>query len=204
MEIQPDDNQELSRRRTRRLILAGIAVAVIVATCAAIYFKLDNQNRQPQATNTPITATVPETTATLGARTKDAECHINGALADNTCTPGAIIPGATKEQICQPGYSSSVRNVPSSEKDTVYKEYGIASHATGQYEVDHLISLELGGSNEIANLWPEPAEPTPGFHEKDRVENYLHKQVCLGNIALETAQQEVATNWLAVYQIMPR
>jgi len=41
------------------------------------------------------------------------------------------------------------RNVPESEKRQVYAEYGIRSHASGQYEVDHLIPLELGGSNSI-------------------------------------------------------
>ena len=41
------------------------------------------------------------------------------------------------------------RNVPESEKRQVYAEYGIRSHASGQYEVDHLIPLELSGSNSI-------------------------------------------------------
>jgi hypothetical protein len=66
--------------------------------------------------------------------------------------------------------------------------------------VDHLISLELGGSNEIANLWPQPAEPHPGFHEKDKVENYMHEQVCSGAISLQQAQTDIANNWLAIYQ----
>ncbi len=86
-----------------------------------------------------------------------------------------------------------------SEKDQVYAEYGIASHTAGEYEVDHLVSLELGGSNDIANLWPEPASPRPGFHEKDKVENYLHDQVCAGKISLADAQYQIATNWLSVY-----
>jgi hypothetical protein len=86
----------------------------------------------------------------------------------------------------------------------VYAEYSITSHFTGEYEVDHLISLELGGSNDIANLWPEAATPKPGFHEKDQVENYLHDQVCSGKVNLQQAQQEIATDWLAVYQQMPK
>jgi hypothetical protein len=102
------------------------------------------------------------------------------------------------------GYAKSVRNVPVSVKNQAYKEYGIYHHTTGQYEVDHLVSLELGGSNDISNLWPEAASPKPGFHEKDQVENYLHDQVCSGKIALRTAQAEIATNWLTIYNRMPK
>src|SRR5262249_31046722 len=112
------------------------------------------------------------------------------------------IPTATVAQICQPGYSSSVRDVPQSEKDQVYAEYGITSHTTGQYEVDHLVSLELGGSNDIANLWPEAAAPRPGFHEKDQVENALHNQVCAKTVGLKQAQYEIATDWLSIYKTL--
>jgi hypothetical protein len=38
--------------------------------------------------------------------------------------------------------------------------------------------LEPGRSNSIRNLWPEAALPEPGFHEKDKIENDLHRQVC--------------------------
>jgi len=134
-----------------------------------------------------------------GKPTKTADCVVNGALPDLACTPGDIFPEATKAAICTPGYSRSVRDVPVEVKDAVYAAYGIASHTAGQYEVDHLVSLELGGSNDIANLWPEAAAPKPGFHEKDEVENALHDQVCAGQIELPTAQREIATNWLAVY-----
>jgi hypothetical protein len=105
--------------------------------------------------------------------------------------------------MCTSGYTSSVRNVPLSEKDQAYAEYGINHHYSGQYEVDHLVPLELGGSNDIANLWPEAASPTPGFHQKDEVENYLHDQVCSGAMSLKDAQTQIATNWLAVYNRMP-
>ena len=138
-----------------------------------------------------------------GVQTKTSGCMARGPLPDPACTPGAIIASATKDAICQPGYARSVRNVPTSEKDQVFAEYGIASHSPGKYEVDHLVSLELGGSNDIANLWPEAASPQPGFHEKDRVENYLHSQVCSSAISLGQAQIEIATNWLAVYNRMP-
>lgn len=138
----------------------------------------------------------------FGVQTQTSGCQAHNGLPDSACTPGAIIASATVSEICTSGYSSSVRNVPTSEKDQVYAEYGITSHYSGQYEVDHLVSLELGGSNDIANLWPELASPTPGFHQKDQVENYLHSQVCSGAIDLAKAQEEIATNWLAVYNQM--
>jgi len=138
-----------------------------------------------------------------GVQTRTSGCMAHNGLPDSACTPGAIIDTATKDAICVSGYSQSLRNVPTTEKNQVYSEYGIISHTAGQYEVDHLVSLELGGSNDIANLWPEAASPKPGFHEKDKVENYLHDQVCSGAIALKQAQTEIATNWLAVYNQMP-
>ena len=137
----------------------------------------------------------------FGVQQKTGGCRPMNALPDSACTPGAVL-NVTVSQICQSGYATSVRNVPTSEKDQVYKEYGISHHATGDFEVDHLVSLELGGSNDIANLWPEAALPKPGYHEKDKVENYLHDQVCRGAVSLPDAQHEIATNWLAVYQRM--
>ncbi len=154
---------------------------------------------------TPVSTAIPSSgSAQLGKQTKTSGCMAHGGLPDSACTPGAIFPNATVQQICTPGYSSSVRNVPTSEKDQAYAEYGIFSHSAGQYEVDHLVSLELGGSNDIANLWPEAASPKPGFHEKDQVENYMHDQVCSGAMSLKDAQTQIATNWLVVYNRMPK
>jgi hypothetical protein len=128
-------------------------------------------------------------------------CVINGPYPDLSCTPGAAF-NVTKEQVCTSGYSSSVRDVTETEKNQVYAEYGIASHTTSEYEVDHFISLELGGDNDISNLWPEAASPTPGFHEKDKVENYLHEQVCNGAMTLAQAQSLETSNWVKVYVSM--
>jgi hypothetical protein len=139
-----------------------------------------------------------------GNQTKTSGCTAQGALPDPACTPGDIFSNVTKDDICKPGYASSVRNVTESTKNKVYAEYGITTRQPGQYEVDHFVSLELGGSNDISNLWPEPAKPTPGFHEKDKVENYLHDQVCSGAMTLLEAQVKIATNWLDVYNSMPK
>jgi hypothetical protein len=136
----------------------------------------------------------------FGPRTKDSGCTVHDALPDSACTPGAIFPDVTADKVCQRGYSSSVRNVPAEVSREVYREYGIVERTTGEFEVDHLEALELAGSNDIANLWPEAAEPRPGFHEKDQVENYLHDQVCGGVMSLPEAQRAIASNWLDVYE----
>lgn len=132
-----------------------------------------------------------------------ASCQINGAYPDANCTKGAIFSAVTTDQVCTPGYTKTVRHVPQSLKDEVYTDYGVTSHSSGQYEIDHFIPLELGGSNDISNLWPEPADPRPGFHEKDQVENYLHDQVCSGTMSLSDAQHAIASDWVAVYNQMP-
>ena len=78
-----------------------------------------------------------------------------------------------------PGYASGVRDVSTATKEQAYAEYSMNyPQVLGAYQVDHSIPLELGGSNDITNLWPEPATPMPGFHQKDQFENFEHDQVC--------------------------
>jgi len=131
---------------------------------------------------------------------KSEGCTIRGPLPDHDCTPGSVFADATKEKICVDGYTKTVRNVSVSLKKKVYAKYGIPyPPAFGTYETDHLIPLALGGDNDVANLFPEAAEPAPGFKEKDVVENYLRQEVCSGRIALSVAQEQIANDWLLIY-----
>ncbi len=185
------------KKPRNRFAILGLAILVLplLLSCAGELVTIT----PPASGVTPVTSSA----SGLGQRTKTSGCVSANGLPDPACTPGAIFPTATVDQICVPGYTTKVRDVPIDVKDQVYAEDGIPSHEPGQYEVDHLIALELGGSNDISNLWPEPADPRPGFHEKDQVENYLHDQVCSGQLPLQQAQLEIATNWLAVYKSMP-
>jgi hypothetical protein len=108
----------------------------------------------------------------------------------------AVTQANVHQTICVSGYTATVRNVPQSEKDEVYREYGITSHAPGEYEVDHLISLELGGSNDIKNLWPEPYAGPDNARTKDGMENRVHDDVCAGRITLAQGQDEIAHWWM--------
>jgi hypothetical protein len=124
----------------------------------------------------------------------------NGWMPDPNLTPGDIFPDVTADTLSRPGYTKSVRDVPESEKERVFAEYGIAQHSPGEYEVDHLIPLELGGSNDIKNLWPEPYHGAWNAHVKDRLENKLHSMVEEHEIALDEAQKEIATDWITAYK----
>jgi hypothetical protein len=137
----------------------------------------------------------------LRARTKTSGCAL-GALPDRGCSPGAIYSGLTKSVICADSFRTGpIRNVPLSEKHQVEVEYGFAPKSYGStLEIDHIVSLELGGSNDIANLYPERAAPSPGFHVKDKLENKAHALVCAGQMTLHHAQVAIATNWKTLYK----
>ena len=195
-------------RRRNSSSLGGILLIIVVIVAYFLFRQPSNNSRTgiipgtTSGTTTTGSGSTSNGSTHFGVQTKTSGCQAHNGLPDSACTPGAILSTGTKEAICVSGYSRSVRNVPESEKIQDYNEYGISHHNPGEYEVDHLVSLELGGSNDISNLWPELASPTPGFHEKDKVENYLHDQVCKGAISLQQAQTEIATNWLAVYKQM--
>jgi hypothetical protein len=115
-------------------------------------------------------------------------------------TTGAVLT-TDASTICAPGYSSSVRDVSAATKEQVYAEYGVSyPQPLGAYEVDHFIPLEIGGSNDIKNLWLEPATPAPGFHQKDQFENFEHGQVCNGKISVAEAQSRMVSNWYFYWQ----
>ena len=82
-------------------------------------------------------------------------------LPDPKLTPGNTFD-ETAQDVCAPGYPKKVRAVPAWLKKQAYAEYGITEYKPGDYEVDHLIPLSLGGSNSIRNLWPQSPKLRPG------------------------------------------
>jgi hypothetical protein len=113
-------------------------------------------------------------------------------------TPGATL-AVTTTDVCVPGYTAKVRHVPARVKREVFAEYQVKPVPKG-YEVDHLISLELGGSNSIRNLWPQSYTGTYNARQKDVLENRLHKLACAGTMTLPEAQHAIATDWIGAYQ----
>jgi hypothetical protein len=91
--------------------------------------------------------------------------------------------------ICSPSFhTSTIRNVPESEKHAVEIEYGMTPRSYGRtIEIDHIVSLELGGSNDITNLFPESGAGGASYHVKDKLENRLHNLVCGGSMSPRVA-----------------
>ncbi len=123
--------------------------------------------------------------------------HAKAFLNDSKVTPGAA-SSRTKAELCDPSFrTAAIRDVPETLKRRVCAEYGLANcHGV---EVDHLESLELGGTNDIHNLWPQPYAPAPGARQKDVLEDYLHRAVCRGDMTLKAAQQGISSDWYALY-----
>ena len=120
-------------------------------------------------------------------------------VPDPKITPGDVLP-VTPADICVPGYAKKVRDVPASVKRQAYALYGVTKGGPGDFEVDHLIPLSLGGSNSIRNLWPESFRTMPlNAAVKDRLEVRLHSLVCKGQLDLTLAQRAIAENWPAAY-----
>jgi hypothetical protein len=173
----------------------ALTVALLLAGCAST-----TKSATRVAATTPTTVTAaPTSLTTAEAPTTVAALALPAAPAgvpvqNHTLTPGDVFPGVTAAQVCVPGYSASVRAVSFAEKTAVFAEYRTFD-TPGAYEVDHLISLELGGSNNITNLWPEPYAGPNGARAKDKVENSLHADVCAGRLTLQAAQTKIAADW---------
>lgn len=99
-------------------------------------------------------------------------------------------------------YSQRNRAVSGATKALIKKEYG----CIGKVEIDHLIPLAIGGSNDIHSLWCEPEHVYDGkgndwgYPTKDRLESILAMMVKSNAISPTDAQQCILRDWVACYQ----
>lgn len=171
-----------------RLAAAAALALLVAAAVLALGFAAMPEGAFAQAAATPA----------AGAPAPD--------VPDPALTPGvadpAVTPATIAATICRPGYTAEVRSVPESEKRRVFAEYRVDPRGPGApFEVDHLISLELGGANDIGNLWPQSYVTQPwNAHLKDRLEDRLHALVCAHKLPLGDAQRAIATDWRQAYR----
>lgn len=135
---------------------------------------------------------------------------IERARPNPRLTPGAVDPRVTqaniRETICVRGYTKTVRPPQQFTRDLKVRQirlYDYADKRLRDYEEDHLVALEIGGSADSAkNLWPQPRHVIGnwGSLAKDKLENRLHTLVCHRKIPLALAQREMARDWIAAYK----
>lgn len=135
---------------------------------------------------------------------------IEEARPNSRLTPGAVNSAVTqaniRETICRRGFTKAIR--PPREyterlKRRQIRAYGYTDRRLRDYEEDHLVSLEIGGSpTSPRNLWPEPRHVIGGWGSdaKDRLENRLHTDICRGRLPLLDAQRAIARDWIAAYR----
>jgi hypothetical protein len=101
--------------------------------------------------------------------------------------------------VCRSRQAEVVAEVPEETRRKVFAAYGIQGNQR-DFEVDYLITPDLGGSNSLRNLWPQPYSVSWNARAKDELEQRLHDMVCGGQIDLATAQREIATDWIGAYR----
>jgi hypothetical protein len=206
-------NREFTMSRLAYLLGAILGIGVILPSYAAdlavpprLGAAMPNKCRQfsfdPQASSPIRAVTLPPT----GACTPVIK---NGLpMPDPSCSPGAVNPTLTVAVLTAKGFTTDCvrdRATSANKKEITYKWYKVPkpAHNTGQgqvCELDHIISLELGGADTLENIWPQcgPSRAVLNsrfFKQKDMVENFLADEVATMRIDLADAQRGIAQDW---------
>jgi hypothetical protein len=123
----------------------------------------------------------------------------SGVLPVRSLTPGAT-RSVRVDELCA-GRGSGERWISPAVRQAVLRDYRMEGVPAHEYELDYLITPELGGSGDRLNLWPERyGIRVWNARVKDELEDLLPELVCRGQVGLETAQRDIAANWIAAYK----
>jgi hypothetical protein len=143
----------------------------------------------------------------IGRRLLIYGCIVSGTLAAPSIAtaqrPSYKTPGATAkvkmDQLCAADFPTSMKPVANWQRTEALGRYGIRSEDFSG-DLDHLVPVSLGGSNDPDNLWPFRASGTFTFEAKQALEVKLHEMMCAGKISLKDAQEEFRRDWTKAYQ----
>jgi hypothetical protein len=175
---EPRRRRFTPRITTQRLTV--LVAAVLAIAMMFVAFTTTGQQLLPGASNTLV---------------------IEGAMPKPNVTPGDTVSVAAKE-VCTPDFPTEKRMlIPASLQQRVFDRYGISNPEPHAFEVDYLITPDLGGASSEQNLWPEPYHNIVwNARVKDELEVHLKNLVCSGKLDIPTAQHELANNWIAAYK----
>jgi hypothetical protein len=115
-------------------------------------------------------------------------------------TPGEVRQITLREVCLYPAAEVISRDIPEDMRRRVFSLYGIKSSQAEQFEVDYLITPDLGGTESIRNLWPQPYSARWNARVKDKLEQRLHELVCDRKLDIATAQHDIAVDWIGAYR----
>lgn len=116
-----------------------------------------------------------------------------------------LTPGLTRalstRTICTTRWRLDRRHVTIAMKRRVAAAYGVAWVDRAAYEFDHLIPRQLGGADDVRNLWPQKwvDGQAMGARAKDRTENATQQAVCAGRLSLKAAQRQMVADWTVLH-----
>jgi hypothetical protein len=183
-----------SQRHRVPLAGAAVVVALLVGGCQQPDARTTAPTPSPGAGLAPVVADGPgwHGASVDGPVPTPGACHYRGdavaPLPDPACTPGAVDPAVTQDNLTR----------------TLCRSAGPTPGSSSSVELDHLVPLGLGGASSAQNLWPEPNAGDPhqydrrasgGANAKDGVESRLNRAVCAGEVTLAAAQAAVASRW---------
>lgn len=203
--------------RNRTDLRRGLSRAVFTATLAvaSCTIRMAYADSTPPANCDAFTTLDSKASSTLAGAGQDVQasgCKTqvrNGfPVPDPHCTPGAINTTLTVDILRDPGFRTAcVRDnaTTATQKASTYGFYNVRHPQDNRgvmqtCELDHLVSLELGGADTLDNIWPQCGPPgvvlrERFFKQKDMVENYLARQVRDGLMKLKDAQDGIAKDW---------
>jgi anti-sigma factor RsiW len=116
----------------------------------------------------------------------------------------SLTPGATwdvsPQELCN-GIEREQRPIPVDLRQQVLHDYQMETVSPDDYELDYLITPELGGAPVARNLWPQRyTSRVWNARVKDQLERLLPRLVCDQRVALDTAQRDIAADWIAAYK----
>ena len=188
--------------RSRARLLARLSAGAGRGSARAAWSGVGWQRGALAAGGLIVVATVAAVAAlTVQWRGDDIAPRVQAAaLPHPELTPGAVRQ-VSVEDVCGHGRNVAGPLVAAAVARQVFEDYGADYRRADEYELDFLITPELGGTADARNLWPQPYGATRwNAYVKDDLERLFRRLVCDGEIDIPTAQREMATNWIAAYR----
>jgi hypothetical protein len=137
-----------------------------------------------------------------------------GAAANGEVPDPALAPGVVNSKVTQQNISETIcsqrwltKNKPSRRftenlKRKQLKAWKYDDRNVKNYVEDHVIPIEVGGHpTDPRNLWPQSATTAWNAATKDKLEEYVSREVCAERMPLKDAQAVFQKGWVEVFHV---